>query len=551
MGTIDDLPDRSGERPSALSCEDPDRPAPLSDARRLTHREYVQALHSLFGQATLDALASSIELVPRDRTGRAFDNENLSITREHVKAYFLAAEAIGKHFEQDASARAALVPCLDTGADDACVRGFVTSFGARAFRRKLEPAEVDRWVAVFELGAASSPAAGLAELLAQLLQAPDFLFKLELRGSEVEGRPDELKLTPEELAVRLSFLLWGQPPDDELAAHAASGELADSSVLEVQAERLLAAPRARVHLREFFAQWLLLDQLPDVEAPPVWVQAETELAGLNAAMVSEVERLTEWIVFEQKGSLSDLLTTHLTLIDSPSLASVYGVSMPSDPSLPVELSDTRRGGLLGRLALVANPDGSSHPILRGARIRKQILCGKLEQPDASNFPDDTFQDPPADPTLTTRQRFEQKTSGAECAACHEQINPLGFALEGIDGLGRLRDQERVFSETGELLAELSLNTEVQPWIEGTADAPLDGAAELGERIAHSSLSRACMAEQWYRFSERQPESDAECILRDLSDALVLETGGSILEMLRRHVTSREFSHRRYLRQEDP
>jgi len=198
------------------------------------------------------------------------------------------------------------------------------------------------------------------------------------------------------------------------------------------------------------------------------------------------------------------------------LASLYGVDVwDGDVANQPAFSDGRHAGLLTRAALLVEGDELTNPIKRGAFVLRSILCRDLHPP--SNLPAEALTLPEADPSLTTRQRFEAKTSPTECAGCHSLFNPFGFLLESFDALGRFRSEENVFDEAGEIVASLPIDPAVEVLV-GDSQASAATASELGEALAASPLVEECFARHYFRYTYRRDEASGDsCALAAIRD----------------------------------
>jgi hypothetical protein len=247
-------------------------------------------------------------------------------------------------------------------------------------------------------------------------------------------------------------------------------------------------------------------------------------------MVQEVRDLTELFTFGQPHALADLLTTDISLTRSSDLAHLYGVAPWSGsgdyPRFPVG----ERAGLLQRAALLVSNLEQTNPFHRGALVRRSLLCDPLPQPDPNSLPPGAL-DPPAPSTAqTTRQRFQAKVDGkALCQGCHGGFSDIGYVLESFDALGRYRSVERVFDEkTGEVLAELPIDTSAVVRITPEDVTPVASATELNERLVASKKVEQCLARRYYEFAARRPvvETSADaCVVRDLAAGLADPTVG--------------------------
>jgi hypothetical protein len=488
-----------------LACEDDPGPTPL---RRLTHREYDATIRDLLGD---DSHPSAT--FPPESSPTGFDNEAQALDVDGMLAeeYLAAAETIAAAADLEA-----LLPC-DAAVDgeDACAGQFIDEFGVRAFRRPLDADLRARYVALF---ADSRDAWGFDRaielVVVAMLQSPRFLYRVELGLAEDEGEA-MVRLDGWELASRLSYLLWGSMPDDELFAAAQGGELDTPEQVRAQAERMLADPRARAMVGEFHAQWLKLPALATIS------KDEAVYPGFDAlrpALDEETRAFVEHVIFDDDGDLRTLLTAPYTFVNAD-LAALYGVSSPGGTSLErVDLPAGQRAGLLtqaGVLAVHAKPDRSS-PVLRGRFVRERLLCETMPEPP----PDVDTTPPSVDPDASTRERFEQHTTDPSCAGCHVLLDPLGFGFEHYDGIGRWRDQD------GASAVDASGSV-----VTGEGDVPFDGALELAEWLADSSQVRACVATQWFTWAHgRAPELVDACTTETLVDAFTA-ADGDIRELL--------------------
>jgi hypothetical protein len=392
---------------------------------RLNITEYDHTVHDLLGS---DLTLS--ENFPPDDTAYGFDNvaSALSITDVSLSYYIdsakkLAAEALSP------AKRAGFIGCDVAVGKEACVTTALTGLLPRAWRRPVQPDEVARLVALFTAnktdGASDDEALG--RVVQAVLLAPEFLFRVE-RNSGVAGtRP----LDGYELASRLSYFLWSSMPDAALTDAAASGVLADPAGLSAQTARLLADGRAAALAQSFGSQWLTLRGLdnvhPDASAYPAFDDA------LRGAMKDETMRLFADIAAGQR-PLRELLTTTSGYVNDR-LAQHYGMA-PVGASTPLLTSmPAERGGLLTQasiLTVLAHPKESA-PVLRGKWILGQLLCRDLPPP-----PPDVPQEPAVAAGTSRRERLAAHRVQPICKSCHDQMDPLGLALENYDGVGQYR-----------------------------------------------------------------------------------------------------------------
>jgi hypothetical protein len=307
----------------------------------------------------------------------------------------------------------------------------VGRFARLAFRRPVEPAEVERLLSLYDLSERQGDSFEVAVRLPlqAILVSPHFLFRVE-RSS---GR-----LGDHELASRLSYFLWSTMPDAELFAAAEKGQLRDPAACEAQVRRMLKDPRARSLAENFAIQWLQLRRLetqaPDPKRFPAWDEA------LRAAMHEEALLLFDEVVREDKSVLELLGATYTYLNER--LASHYGISGVKGPEMRrVELSDPRRGGVLTMgavLTVTSNPTRTA-AVKRGKWVLETILGTPPPPPlpDAGELKDETDEDR----KLSLRQRLEEHRADPSCANCHRRMDPIGFAFENYDAVGAWRDRD--------------------------------------------------------------------------------------------------------------
>ena len=342
-------------------------------------------------------------------------------------------------------------------------REIVQRFATKAYRRDATKDEVDLLVKLVESAEAIGEKfdAAIQFALQAVLVSPKFLFRVEL--DDRPDRPEPRPIDEFHLASRLSYFLWNTMPDDELFDLARRGEL--SKQLEPQVLRMLKDPRATGSLVDQFAmQWLQLKRL-ELVAPDVKLFPEFN-GFLRRAMLTETRMFLEAIVKEDR-SLLELLAADFTFLNEP-LAKHYGIADTNgnlvgqkaerDKGQPIRGGDfvrvnlvgTNRGGLLTQasvLTVTSNPTRTS-PVKRGRWVLEQLL-GTPPPPPPPNVPE---LEQGEKLTGSLRQRMEQHRANPSCANCHARMDPLGFAFENFDAIGRFRDKDGEFpiDPSGEL-----------------------------------------------------------------------------------------------------
>ena len=327
-----------------------------------------------------------------------------------------------------------------TAADEErCAADILSALARRAYRRPVTGTDVEPLLAAYRdrRAAGADFDAGVQAGVSAVLVNPHFLFRVErvpddLAAGDVYGIGDV------ELASRLSFFLWSSIPDDELLALAGRGALTESDVLTAQVARMLADPRAAALVENFFGQWLYLRNLgrlqPDAELYPVFDDK------LRHAFRRETELFLAGQVREDR-SVLDLLRAPYTYLNEH-LARFYGVpGVYGSHFRRVELTDGRRAGLLGHGSILTATSYANRtsPVLRGKFVLESIL-GAPPPPPPPDVPA-LEEDGSAARPQSTRARLEQHRRNPACATCHAKIDPLGFALENFDPIGRWRETD--------------------------------------------------------------------------------------------------------------
>lgn len=415
-------------------------PPTITPVRRLNRDEYSATVRDLF-----DIQIDLSGMFPIDGFGgEGFDNaaETLFISpllaEKYVEAAELVVDAASKEFK---SREKIFISRPAPGLSErAAARQILARFLPSAFRRPVEKATIDSYVRHFRRarrgGLDFEPAVFFT--LRSVLVSPSFLFHAPTKGSDPALRQFAL-------ASKLSYFLWGSMPDELLSDIAAAGRMDDPAVLARLVPRMLRDPRALQFATRFAEQWLRTRQLeaghgPDPELFPEYAD-DAELRGdIRLQPVFFVRE-----VLRENRSLLDFLDSSGTILTTPLIKHLeIPLEKKQDGKNPdwMELPEgTGRGGLLSMPAiatLTSHPHRTS-PVLRGIWILDSVL-GTPPPPPPPDVPE---LDEPASggPAKSVREAMRAHSSDPACASCHERIDPLGFALENYDVLGRWRDEE--------------------------------------------------------------------------------------------------------------
>jgi mono/diheme cytochrome c family protein len=326
--------------------------------------------------------------------------------------------------------------------EDPCVRQIIATLARRAFRRGVTDEDVQALLPFYRQGRHEGTfESGIQRVVERVLVSPEFLFRIEDRPRTAPAA-GVYRISDVELASRLSFFLWSSIPDDQLLDVAQSGRLLQPAVLEQQVRRMLADRRAEALVTNFAAQWLYLRDLPARRPNDRFFPDFDD--GLRHALSQETELFFESIVREDR-PLLDLLSANYSFVNER-LARHYGISgvYGSDFRRVSFPEDSPRGGLLGQGSILTLTSYSTRtsPVVRGKWILENIL-GTPPPPPPPNVPP-LKEGSEAGNILSMRERMVRHRGNPVCASCHARMDPLGFALENFDAIGRWR----INSESG-------------------------------------------------------------------------------------------------------
>ena len=322
--------------------------------------------------------------------------------------------------------------------EDACAKVILASLARRAYRRPSTDADVRTLMGFYRTAQSTGGFdSGIQAALERILFDPEFLFR-SVRDPGGAAAGGAYRLSDLELASRLSFFLWSSIPDDELLDVAARGRLKGPVVLEAQVRRMLADRRSTALVTNFAAQWLHLRNMRAV-TPNVNVFPEFD-DNLRQAFVWETELFFESQLRDDR-NVDELLTANYTFVNER-LAKHYGIpGVRGNRFRRVTFGDDKRAGLLGQgsILTVTSYATRTSPVVRGKWLLETVL-GAPPPPPPPNVP--ALQENGAGVKATSiRARMEQHRKNPVCATCHARMDPLGFALENYDGIGRWRDAD--------------------------------------------------------------------------------------------------------------
>ncbi len=514
-------PDPNPNDENPYACADPVADTSSeNELKRLSKLQYSNTLRDLLARLNNSSQETTIfnslplDGLPDDESeDHHFDRFDQRMMTEHVSAHLDIALAFAQGVSSDANALEAFTgaSCTRAGTEQSCLNQVLANIGPIILRRPLITEDIQLY----------QQAGSYENLIASLLVSPSFLFLEEHRGeANTEGN---VMLTNHELAARLSYHFWNTMPDNRLRADADSGAITTN--YQAVVDRVFNDPRTRENLHEFYRGWLNLDAIPEFSTSAVQrnnflalnygsgnnFSADIDLSEYRQAAVQEILDLADYYTWEAvSGSLDDLYTSNISFASSADLARAYGVptwQRGNYNDLVLFNSSQPRAGILTRAALQMYGGFASRPIMKGARIRKELLCDTMAPTPANTAAPESAV---VEDHYSTRERVQAITeiSGTDCAGCHAvQINPLGFPTESYDVLGRYRTFEAIFNlDTGVQEFTADVNTTTIPQVESTDTRVANNALDLSRYVGESHKSQACFVRYYYEYSKRREEN---------------------------------------------
>jgi hypothetical protein len=508
------LPDAPGA--SRFLTDATSQAAPL---RRLTRAEYRNIVREVLG---VEPPAAA--LLPDDSLSSGFTSTAGQLTTiASATRYLDAASDVATKLT---SSIRNLVPCDAAADENACLDAFLAKIGSRLFRRPISVAEKARYASQFRAARASDTYEQSASLVAEsLLVAPEFLFVEEPSGGVAGTRH---ALNDWQIASRLSLVLWDSVPDEPLLALAQAGSLSTPNAVSAQVERMLTDPRARAPIRSFFDDWLELSKIENVTRDASAYPTVTP--ALLAELAEESRRYAEHVFWEANDFRQLFVST--TRYRSQALSAFYADGLTQGSGIERfdgEISE-RHFGLLsqaGVLMTLAQAQKTA-AIHRGVFLRRKLLCEALPPPP----PGLATPLPEISAGVSSRQRISEHTSAPVCAACHAQINPLGFTLDHFDIAGQWRDRD----EGAPIDATASIT-------DAGFAGNVDGARALSQQLAASPSAQACVARQLFSFVFGKKPAQSEAALFDATTKKFEASGFSLKTLITELVTADDFRAR--------
>jgi hypothetical protein len=514
-------PSSAGGSSGVGPVAEPTEADPNTRVVRLSHAQYATTVQDLFG---IDDSPDGA-FAPDALNGFSFDTSNdLRVDPRLGPQYRTAAEELAARAVTEQAVFARIVDCSTS--DPGCKGEFIDSFGERAFRRPLSEAEAKRFQSLFDQGALLGDSGdafrdGVQLVVEAMLQSPQFLYRAEVSQGKVQNGREALD--DWEIASRLSYFIYDSMPDEELFARARQGQLRTPEQVATQVARMLDDERASNKLVSFHEQLWQFGRYSKISPDAATYPGLP--SDLSERLRNASSRFVESVIADG-GGLSELLTAPYAFADSE-IAPLYGADR-SGGLARIDFRDGERKGFMMQPGFLASNAYSvkTDPIHRGLFVLRDVLCRVIPDPPpgAQNTP------PPAatEPIETTRDEVTLLTGQLYCPTCHSQINEPGFAFEGFDAIGRVREREN----------GVAVDTTGSIKLDGS-DVEFDGAGELVEALADSEEARACYTSRWLEFAYGRTLADADDPLRE---RLALRPLG-VQEIITTLATSPEFLSR--------
>jgi mono/diheme cytochrome c family protein len=342
----------------------------------------------------------------------------------------------------DTPSRQRIFTCHPQGTADetACAKQILSTLMKRAYRRPVTDRDLGSLLPFYEDGRKERDFdLGIQMALERLLVSPQFLYRIE-RDPAGAAPGTTYRISDLELASRLSFFLWSSIPDDELLNVAGAGKLKEPPVLEQQVKRMLADARSESMVTNFAAQWLYLHDV-EVKAPDLFLFRDFD-EGLRKSFERETELFLDSILRENR-SVRELLTANYTFVNER-LAKHYGIpNVRGSQFRRVTWPEgSPRAGLLGQGSILTLTSYSTRtsPVLRGKYVLENLLAAP-PPPPPPNVPSLRTEASGSGEELSLREAMVQHRANPACASCHARMDPIGFAMENFDAVGKWRDQD--------------------------------------------------------------------------------------------------------------
>jgi mono/diheme cytochrome c family protein len=464
------------------------------ESTRLRIRRFVKAGQRDIAAAFLEKTSPAFETHRLQRFIRDFANPFDAEGAPHVLSISIQGPFNAKGAATPPSSRVFICKPAGAAEDTACARRILSTLAGRAYRRQVARNEVADLMSSYEQGRSNgSFNTGVQFGLRRILASPSFVFRPEVEPAAV-AQSAAYRISDTELASRLSFFLWSSIPDEQLLRVARAGRLSQPAGLREEMRRLLADSRSSAFVNNFAGQWLHLRNLrsiiPNSDLFPDFDD------NLRQAFQREAELFFESVLRENR-SVIDLMNADYTFVNER-LARHYGINgVFGSEFRRVRITEPARYGLLGKGAvlLATSHPTTTSPVLRGKWVLENIVGTPPPAPPA-NLDTALKTDPPGSAPKTMRAQMEQHRTNPVCASCHQTMDPIGFALENFDVVGKWRTQDHagLTLDTADVLSDGTSIKGVVSLREALVRRPDVFVQTFSEKLLIYALGRGLTAE---------------------------------------------------------
>lgn len=474
--------------------------------QRLTIQEFITTVYSAVG---VDISKEAREMLPADLRADGFSNTayNLTVDLKHVEAYAKLADIIVSRMNVPDFTRRFHRSRKLVDKDN---RALIESMGKWLLRGPLADHEIIayRGITTTCVAIGASFDEGMGFVIEAMLQSPRFIYRVESQAGDGATYP----VDDYELASRLSYIIWGGPPDMTLFRAAENGDLSVPSIAVSHVKRMLKDPRAGARSQEFVSEWLNLGRLsnmrPSLKKFPDWT------AQLGADMREETLAFFKEVVWTKQRPLGDLLNANFTYV-TPRLAKHYRIPYEGAALGKVDLAKIRgRGGLLTHGSILTIGGDEASMVTRGLFVLHDLLRGSIKDPP----PCVDLTPVPTKSGLTQRGIAENRIANTNCGGCHVKFEPLAFGLEKFDGIGAFHD---VDEHGNHLRADGAI------LFPGTGKSiPYQSTAQLMDLLAASDRVKECLTWKITQFALGRPLTAADAPTVDKIHLQAQKNGGT-------------------------
>jgi hypothetical protein len=484
--------------------------------QRIPNRRYTNAVRDLLGLADGPVLSGGggtyDSLVPGDAD---------DITTPLGFEYAQTAEKAAAQAPIDQ-----LAACPMGMAERTCAQAFVDHFASRAFRRPIVEWERSLLLAVYDAGRTDGDyATGVRLVIETILQSPSFLYRKAIGAPAGVG----FALDGFEIASELGFFFFDSLPDQTLFEAAASGKLTTDDGFAAEVDRLLSDPKAQDNLAHVMSMWFGGNHAASLTKDGSLFPGFDPT--LEASLVQSKDLFLKTILWDEKGTFTDLLTSPKVWVDQD-LGAFLGIAAGPSGFSAVSLPD-QRSGILTQPALLAwlASANETSVVHRGLFVFTQLLCMQTAPPPPGALDIAAAE---AKNLTTERQRAAFRAGRSPCKGCHSLFDPMGLVFEGYDPVGRFRST----------IDGAAVDTTAEAVVPDGLAGHLQGAADMAGRLAKSPEVALCAAKQVmaYALAEGITLPSEECVAQDV-ESRFSASGSRLSELFRALVSTPGFRHR--------